>query len=171
MNIKLFNRYFMLTAMGLVLFTASCRKEEKPIGDPFSRTDGIKGAWKLTQVLQVDEASPVKEFRDLSEYYINPDGSNLMEISFDASNKSVEVTPGKGKNFFGTTTAANSRWSFYNSLNPGFSETAPDYVQIINDQNDTLALKLLNPVREHDQTLGLQLVRCKLSYKFYFTRK
>lgn len=156
-----------LLILGVIIGFSSCKKEEASIGEPFSRKEGISGTWVVNKVIQVDEATPLKDERDLSEFYLSAVADELMEVKFDINTDSIIVKAGKGKNYFG----ASGIFKFVNVLNPGFSETAPDQVQVINNLGDTLNWKLLNPVREFDNQLGLQLVRCKLSYKFYFTRK
>jgi len=54
-----------------VLGLGSCKPEIKgELGEPFSKVDGINGSWQLTTFSQRDENNPIKEVRDLSEYYI-----------------------------------------------------------------------------------------------------
>lgn len=163
---------------------ASCRKEEAVIGEPFSKSEGIKGTWILDKVHQVDEASPLKDFRDISEFYglDNSGGTGLpvIQINFNAADHSFKMTTGTGKNFMAPgfkdplssdTLRLQGNWSFVNELNPSFADEAPEGVRLINDLTDTVDLALQAPIRPFDQELALQIVRCKLSYIYYFKRK
>lgn len=164
------NLFYTLSAITMLLAT-SCQPEYEPIGEEFSKIEGINGKWKLSKVLQVDESSPLKEARDLSAFYTNPDGQNQYLFDFNAASRSLAIENGKGKNFFGTNTLDSSKWQLVHSIYPEYAEKYPDFVQIINNQGDTLNLKLIKPIRKFDQEMGLQLVRCKLSYQFFFTRQ
>ncbi|TNE78550.1 MAG: hypothetical protein EP332_14115 [Bacteroidetes bacterium] len=176
-----------LGIMGLSLAMMSmqaCRKDRPEIGEPFSKTDGLADSWVLTKVLQVDEANPLKESRDLSEYYglggSGGTGTAILEIMFDGTDRQFRMTPGQGKNFLAPgfkdpltidSLRLKGSWSFTNELNPSFAETAPEGIQLINAMDDTVSLLLDAPVRPYDTELGLKIVRCKLSYVYYFTRK
>lgn len=161
-----------------------CKKERPEIGEPYSKVDGLSDSWVLSKVLQIDEANPLKESRDLSEYYglssSGGTGVSVLEINFDAANRSFRMKPGQGKNFLAPgfkdpltidSLRLKGTWSFTNELNPSFAETAPEGVQLINDLDDTVSLMLDAPIRPFDRELGLKIVRCKLSYVYYFTRK
>ena len=178
-----------LNLIGLALFAlaltalSACKKERPEIGEPFSKVDGLSDAWVLTKVIQIDEANPLKESRDLSEYYGLASGStglSVLEIEFKAEDHSFRMAPGPGKNFlapgFKDPLSSDSlrlkgAWAFTNELNPSFAETAPEGIQLINEMSDTVAVMLEAPIRPFDQELALKIMRCKLSYVYYFTRK
>ena len=160
-----------------VLVMASCKKEKAELGEPFSRLDGLKGTWILDKVIQIDDNSPVKANIELSKHYMDANPDSIIQLTFNSDN-SFQVTYGKGKNYFAGKKPSTYRgapetgnFELQNSLYSDFSSTAPDYVRLITSNSDTVSCRLLNPVRSHDNNLGLQITRCKISYNYYFKRK
>lgn len=137
-------RFFYLI---MVITIASCKPEIKgEQGDSFNKAEGMNGSWQLSSFSQRDENNPIKEIRDLSEYYIVP-GDESTKISFNSSDFSYSVEPGPGRNFFGT----GGTWRFDNN-------TAPSFVYLQN-ADDTLEIKLGSMPRMFDQQLSLELPR------------
>jgi len=130
-----------------VLGLGSCKPEIKgELGEPFSKVDGINGSWQLTTFSQRDENNPIKEVRDLSEYYII-DGQESTKLTFNSSDFTYSVEPGPGRNFFGT----EGTWRFDNN-------EAPAYV-FLEMPTDTLQLTLGSMPRSIDTQLNLELPR------------
>jgi hypothetical protein len=104
-----------------IIFT-SCEPEKfEPIGEPFSKVDGIKGSWKITSIIQIDEVAVAKELAftqlDITQFF---DFSNYR-ITFnvdEANNPSTfEITnPDNAPNFVLTS----GKWTFDNVLYPSF---------------------------------------------------
>lgn len=130
-----------------VVGLGSCKPEIKgELGEPFSKVDGINGSWQLTTFSQRDENNPIKEVRDLSEYYII-DGQESTKLTFNSSDFTYSVEPGPGRNFFGT----EGTWRFDNN-------EAPAYV-FLEMPTDTLQLTLGSMPRSIDTQLNLELPR------------
>lgn len=172
--------YIILFAGLAVMALSSCKKEYEPIGDPYTATDGLNGSWVLNRVVQIDEASPIKDSRDISSIYGLGGTDPLMGIHFDAASNTFRMSTGKGKNFlapgFKDINSVDSlrlkgNWTFSNETNPNFAAKAPKGIQLINDYGDTVNVELLAPIRSFDQELGIKIVRCKLSYSYYFDRQ
>lgn len=168
----------LLTTILLLSLVQACKKDYAPIGDPYTALEGINGSWKLNKVVQIDEASPLKDSRELSSFYGIGSSDSLMQIQFDASALTYRMDAGKGKNFLApgynkTLDSARMRgsWTFINETNPEFASEAPKGIQMINDLGDTVKVELLSPIRSFDQELGIKVVRCKLSYSYYFQRQ
>jgi len=179
MKTKKLKYYFLLAGLAIVALS-SCKKEYEPIGDPYTAADGLNGSWILSKVVQIDEASPLKDARDLSTIYGIGGTDPLMGIQFDAATHKFHMNTGKGKNFlapgFKDINSVDSLrlkgdWTFSNEISPNYADKAPKGVQMINDYGDTVNLELLAPIRSFDQELGIKIVRCKLSYNYYFDRQ
>lgn len=115
---SIFSIIALFTLAG-TLFT-SCEPEKfEPIGEPFNKIDGIKGSWKITSVLQIDEVAVTKELAftqlDITQFF---DFSNYR-ITFnvdEANNPSTFeiVNPDNAPNFVVTS----GKWTFDNVLYP-----------------------------------------------------
>ncbi len=137
----------ILYIIAAAIVFASCKPEIKgELGEPFSKTEGLNGNWQLSSFSQRDENNPIKEVRDLSEYYIIP-GEQSTKIIFNASDFTYSVEPGAGRNFFGT----EGTWRFDNNEAPSFV-----YLQTT---TDTMEIKLGSMPRVFDQQLNLELPR------------
>ncbi len=131
----------------LTILIASCKPDIKgELGESFSKVDGINGSWQLTTFHQRDENNPIKEVRDLSEYYLVP-GEQPTQIVFHKDSFTYEVVPGPGRNFFGT----HGNWRFDNNQ-------APSYIYLEN-ATDTLRLTLGSMPRAFENLLTLELPR------------
>jgi len=137
-------KYF---SVAITIVLAACKPEIKgELGEPFSKTEGLSGNWQLVSFSQRDENNPIKEVRNLSDFYVIP-GEESTKISFNSSDFSYSVIPGSGRNFFGT----EGTWKFDNNDAPSFL-----YLQNI---TDTLELKLGSMPRSFDQQLDVELPR------------
>jgi len=126
---------------------ASCKPEIKgELGEPHSKVEGLNGTWKLTAFSQRDENNPIKEVRDLSEFYILA-GEESTVLSFNASDFTYTVVPGPGKNYFGES----GTWRFD-------SNEAPSYLYLQSD-TDTLQIKLGSMPVTYLNNLTLELPR------------
>jgi len=137
----------IFTALAFTLVLTNCKPELKgELGVPFDKVKGLSGNWELGAFAQRDENNPIKEIRDLSEFYI--DGtSNPTLFNFNSSDMTYTVTPGPGKNFLNS----GGTWRFDNAEFP--TEL------ILEGSSDTLSLKLGTAPREFDQTLKLEFPR------------
>lgn len=130
-----------------LLLLASCKPEIKgELGESFSKIEGIAGNWELNVFSQRDENNPIKEVRDLSEFYVIP-GEQPTRISFNSDDFTYAVIPGAGRNYFGT----GGTWRFDDNA-------APAYI-FLEGETDTLQLKLGSMPRTYNQFLKLELPR------------
>lgn len=137
----------LFTAIAFALVLTSCKPEIKgELGEPFDKVKGLSGNWELGGFAQRDENNPIKEVRDLSDFYI--DGiSAPTKFNFNSGDMTYTITPGPGKNFL----SLNGNWRFDN----------PDFPTelILESTTDTLTLKLGTVPREFDQTIKMELPR------------
>jgi hypothetical protein len=161
---------FIFSCVLLIMATwfVSCKKKEtKPIGEPFSKLEGIQGEWEIKSVIQIDEQTPLKDQLNLDRFYTqNPD--SLMSVSFDSKNLTYSVVEGNGKNFFGP----GGNWEFDN---PNF----PSKVILYSNLGDTIESTLGKTIRKIDTQLDLNFSRycgsigdqtAVVTYVFQFNR-
>ena len=163
------NQSTHFTAFTSLLFSAillttfhSCKPEtEGELGEPFDKVEGMIGTWELQAFTQQDLNSPIKETRDLSDFYL--DGlATPLQITFDA-NRDYSVAIELGKNYFGE----GGTWGFDDDLYPSFLKL---YTAI-----DTLQYNLGGMVRIFDQSMRIEYRRdCNTAptniYTFEFNR-
>ena len=161
-------RKWMFIPVAAMLAFAGCKpKLEGELGTPASKVEGISGTWQLSKFQQQDLNNPIKETRDLSDFYVN--GTDTpYRITFSAGDLSYNVVSGPGRNYFGDSGV----WKFDNN-------DYPTFLQLIT-ATDTLQFDLGGVVRPWDTALTLELPRpCTDSngnvtrtviYKFEFTR-
>lgn len=106
----------------------------------------MNGNWKLSSFSQRDENNPIKEIRDLSDFYIVA-GEEVTLFNFQSSDFTYTVVPGTGRNYFGTS----GTWRFDNN-------DAPAYLYLENE-SDTLEIKLGSMPHTFDNQLSLELPR------------
>jgi hypothetical protein len=136
--------FYLLSAMALLW---SCKpKVDGELGESFDKVQGINGTWEIAAFSQRDENNPIKEVRDLSQFYIVP-GEDPTRITFNSANKTFAVEPGPGKNFFGTS----GNWHFDD-------DNYPTEV-ILESPGDTAVLSMGTMPREFDSHLELELPR------------
>jgi hypothetical protein len=126
-NIKKY--YDMRTALSIItifalvgFFFTSCEPEKyEPIGEPFSKIDGVKGNWKITSLVQIDEVAITKdlpftqlditEFFNFSNYRIN------FNVEADTIPTTFTITnPDNAPNFVITS----GKWAFDNAKFPSY---------------------------------------------------
>jgi hypothetical protein len=163
MNRKQTTRNFAWAALVLGgLHLTGCKPETQgEIGEPFDKVEGISATWELRAFQQQDLNSPVKEVRDLSEFYI--DGvTQPLRLTFHPD-RTYEVEISMGKNFFGN----GGTWAFDD-------DTYPSDLFLYTGE-DTLVYDLGAMTRTFDQTLGIEYSRdCggteTVRYTFLFDR-
>ncbi|MBX7051863.1 MAG: DUF5004 domain-containing protein [Flavobacteriales bacterium] len=129
----------------VALMMNSCKPELKgELGDPSDKLAGMQGTWQISSFVQQDPNNPIKEERDLSDFYIIP-GETPYQLTFVKEDRTYTVQPGPGKNYFGT----GGTWAFDN-------EQFPTYLYLYNS-SDTLELLLGDVVRESDNSLSIEL--------------
>lgn len=160
-------------AIALVAATLTgCKPENKgELGVPFDKVEGISGTWQLNRFIQKDLNNPIKEERDLSQFYIR-EGFVPLEITFNGADRSYAVAIETGKNYFGE----EGTWRFDNDMYPSFITLTT----IVNEEEVDLDFKLGSMVRTFDQTLLIELERgCSIGtpdaqptviYRFEFNR-
>jgi hypothetical protein len=134
-----------IAIVGLAFLLQSCKPDLKGSqGDPSNKLEGMNGVWEMSTFIQQDPNNPIKEERDLSEFYI-VDGETPYHLEFSKNDKTYSVTPGPGKNYFGT----GGTWAFDN-------DDFPTYLYLYNP-TDTLELTLGSVVRPTDNVLSIEL--------------
>ena len=153
----------LVTIIGTV-FLNSCEKKVYEIGTETSKLEGIHGSWNIATVMQIDEASPLKDEMDLSQYFIIP-GQPVLSLTFDSENLKYNTVSGGGKNPFGD----NGSWAFDDVK-------YPSYLTMYSDAGDTIVMGLGQTIRPTDANLYLnQQKTCEgtavLTYQYIFDRK
>jgi Domain of unknown function (DUF5004) len=146
----------------------SCKPELKgELGDPADKIAGMNGTWEISTFVQQDPNNPIREERDLSDFYI-VSGETPTHLTFNKADQTYTVQPGPGKNYFGT----GGTWAFDDN-------NFPTYLYLYT-ATDTLETLLGSIVRESDSQLNIELensctdvagVKTVTSvYKFSFNR-
>ncbi len=139
---KKYTFLLMLTALSLV----TCKPEiSGELGTRPERFGAMNGTWSIYSFSQLDLNNPIREERDLSEFYVI-EGETPLRISFNASDLTYAVTPGPGKNYFGTS----GTWGFDNA-------EFPSYLYLYGD--DTLRFDLGSIIKPTDTEMVLALPR------------
>lgn len=159
--------------LATVFLMAGCQEpEEEEIGRPFDKVKGLSGTWQITNAKLIDEQSILKEETDLNAFYTN-NPSSLMTITFTEADSAFSVTPGEGKNFFGT----EGTWKYDDPKFPQFiylySQATDTSGQTI---TDTITLEMGSTVNEFSSMVNLRYPRyCDgenvTSYEFQFMRQ
>jgi hypothetical protein len=164
------NILLSLSAIAIIaLSLAGCKPEpEGELGTAFDKVAGMDGSWKITKFSQLDLNNPVKEERDLSEFYLI-DGEEPLQLTFNKSDRTYSVAAGAGKNYFGE----GGTWGFDD-------DAAPSELHLFGAL-DTLTFSLGSMVREFDNSLVIELPRVcddgagnvveTVIYKFEFSRQ
>jgi hypothetical protein len=98
-------KIFILTA-GIALALWTCKPDTKgELGEPANKLDGMAGSWEIVSFKQQDPNNPIREERDLSEFYL-VDGQTPYRLTFNKDSMTYAVAAGPGKNYFGT----GGRW-------------------------------------------------------------
>ena len=137
-------KIFILTA-GIALALWTCKPDTKgELGEPANKLDGMAGSWEIVSFKQQDPNNPIREERDLSEFYL-VDGQTPYRLTFNNDSMTYAVAAGPGKNYFGT----GGRWAFDNA-------DYPTYLYLYT-ATDTLETLLGSVVRPSDSQLNIQL--------------
>jgi len=144
------SRYLILVCLTLgVVFLSQCKKQTYTLDPPPSKIEGLNGDWSLFSVIQVDEISLSKGERNISEFYIGPDSTDLMQVTFNSSNFTFTITPGAiGRNYL----PSSGSWSFDNN-------DYPQFIYLTDDMGITTTLKLQGPTRPQDTVLKFSFQR------------
>lgn len=158
-------KIIFLLAVGIVVL--ACNKEEdKEIGSPQSKVDGISGSWLISSVIQIDERNLPIRSRDISSYYTST--SNKIAANFK-SDKTFTMQSGDGINYLGTGAGT---WSFDN-------DASPAYLFLNYQGQSTLKIALGGPTRSSDTELKLLYTSTcdtdtssvpRVSYNYVFKR-
>jgi Domain of unknown function (DUF5004) len=131
----------------ILLMNWGCKPDLKgELGESSDKVAAMDGDWTLTAFSQRDENNPIKEVRDLSEFYVIP-GETPTQIAFNSSDRTYSVMPGAGKNYFGS----GGTWRFDDDFAPS--------VVILETLTDTLSLALGSMPRPFESTLSFELPR------------
>ena len=136
----------LLVCSTLIFALNSCKPEVSgELGEPFDKVEGMIGTWELQAFTQQDLNSPIKETRDLSDFFL--DGiATPLQITF-AANRNYSVAIELGKNYFGE----GGTWGFDDDL-------YPSYLQLYT-VSDTLQYNLGGMVRSFDQSMRIEYRR------------
>ena len=139
-------KYIYIIA-SFTLLVYSCKPELKgELGESTDKVAAMNGNWEVSAFKQRDENNPIKEVRDLSEFYI-VDGQTPTQLTFNSSDRSYTVVPGPGKNYFGT----GGTWRFDDDF-------APSEI-VLETATDTFSLAMGTMPRDFDPTLSFELPR------------
>ncbi len=164
---SILNRIISL-GFAVIALTACTEDDDKPIGDPFSKSEGLTATnWIIEEVYLVDEGNPSKPERNISNFYTSTDARLQMDFNADGT---FTVIPGDGLNFF----PASGTWAFDDDFAPrqiiltdteGVETVAPlgGSTRISDSQ-----LKLNFAKRSCDSDEGL---KAALGYRLVFNRQ
>ncbi len=134
----------LLAALAFGTLLYACKPDLKgSLGDPADKIEGMSGDWQLSNFVQQDPNNPIKEERDLSEFYV-VDGQTPYNLHF-AADRTYDVIVGPGRNYFGN----GGTWAFDN-------DEFPTYLYLYSEP-DTLVLTLGSVVRPADNLLSFEL--------------
>lgn len=135
----------LVLALVAIAFNACKPEPTGELGEPFDKVAGMTGTWELSSFTQQDLNSPVKETRDLSNFYIDGNVTPL-QLTFNAD-RTYSIALEMGKNYFGE----GGTWGFDDDLYPTYLE--------LFSTDDTLVYNLGGMVREFDQNLAIEYRR------------
>ena len=164
------NRIYLLLILILTsVFVSNCKKTYT-LDSPASHVDGINGTWILYSVVQVDEFDLAKPERDISKFYLGDGSISVMEITFNSSDFTFEITLGQiGKNYLPTS----GTWKFDD-------DNFPKYIFLKDDEGNVTTLTMQAPTRPQDQQLKYSFDRsCTIDgdfvpyvgYRYEYNRK
>jgi hypothetical protein len=124
---------------------SSCKPDVKgELGDPSDKVAGLNGKWEVASFVQQDPNNPIREERDLSEFYVVA-GETPTRITFNKEDRTYAVEAGPGKNYFST----GGTWAFDN-------DQFPTYLYLYN-ATDTIQTLLGSIVTERNSQLEIEL--------------
>ena len=153
-------------ALLLVLAATGCRDQrDLVLGEPFSKLEGINGAWRLAQVEQVGIKEGSKQWGfDLTAAVV---GADPAQLTFNSADLTFAYTPNGSRDLLKLSAGS---WAFDDV-------DYPTMVSLTDTSGATGDLKLLAAIRIIDQQLKLQLLRpdCDngwvLAYNLFFERQ
>ncbi len=162
---KIIRSLFPVLALLVVLSATGCReKRDLILGEPFSKLEGINGAWRLAQVEQVGLKEGSKQWGfDLTSAVV---GADPAQLTFNATDLTFTYVPNGSRDLLKLT---GGSWAFDDV----------DYPTMVSldDAAVDVDLKLLAAIRIIDDQLKLQLRRqdCDngwvLAYNLIFERQ
>jgi hypothetical protein len=160
--------YTLTLVLVISMLASGCKKKiEGELGTPYSKVTGMTGDWELSKFVQIDLNNPIKEERDLTEFFVQ-EGSTPFTMSFESADRSFTSAIEIGKNYFGES----GTWSFDDDNYPSFL--------YIDNATQILEFEMGNMVDQYDNELQLDLNRACISgtdvtetviYRFVFKRK
>ncbi len=159
-------RIILLLALATALQITGCKDDEVPIGDPFSKIEGlVANDWVFESAAIIDETNPAAPQKDITDFYTQGDPLNLR---FGADGSFVSIA-GSGKNVF----PAAGTWVFFPN-----NET-PTQIRVTSNGVVTNML-LAGPTRINDAQLKIRFVikectvdgvtKPAVGYRFVFNR-
>lgn len=150
--------------MFLAAAVSACRPEPpEEIGPRYSTSEGVDGTWLIDEVVVVDESSPIKLERDITDFY-SATAPNFG-ISLDVDAKTYTVNEG-----------TNVRHFFGDGGSFGFDDDEFPTRIYFYEQGDTVEMSFNRATRSTDPFLDLSFERdaCEktyVSYQYLFTRQ
>lgn len=95
----------IVIACMVIAFAMACTPDTpKPIGPRYTTSEGVEGVWTIGKVEVVDESSPLKLTRDVTDYFstVAPNVSMNFDV---ATGTFVTTNAGDGINYFGNSGA------------------------------------------------------------------
>jgi hypothetical protein len=159
-------RILLILSIAMTLQITGCQDDEVPIGDPFSKVEGLTANdWVFESAAIIDETNPSAPQKDITDFYTQGD---LLNLRFGADGSFTSI-PGSGKNVF----PANGTWAFYPN-----NET-PTQIRVTSNGAVTNML-LAGPTRISDAQLKIRFVtkectvdgvtKPAVGYRFVFNR-
>lgn len=147
-----------------------CKKKTYTLDPPVSKVEGVNGTWELYSVVQVDELDLAKAERNISNFYIDQNSTNVLQITFKSSDMTFEVVLGDiGRNYLPTS----GSWYFDD-------DNYPEYIYLEDEDGNSTELSLQGPTRPQDNQLKYSFKRsCVIDgveeeyvgYRYEFNRK
>ncbi|PCJ81491.1 MAG: hypothetical protein COA49_05200 [Bacteroidetes bacterium] len=145
-------RNFFVVALTIATVFASCKPQPQgSLGEPFDKIVGMIGTWELSSFIQTDLTNPIKEERDLTDFFY--DGIvTPMQITLN-EDMTYSVAIEMGRNYFGD----QGNWGFDDVEHPSYfiletqlSDGTP---------SDTLQYELGSVIRPFDNSMSIEYNR------------
>ena len=163
---------FVVAFVATLFILSGCKPElEGELGEPFDKVAGMLGTWGLTSFVQTDLNNPVKEERDLTDFFANGIVEPL-QITF-AEDRSYSVAIEMGRNYFGN----QGLWGFDDDEHPSY--LVLETHETDGTPIDTLQYELGSVIRTFDNSLSIEYNRLcgegstatnTVKYSFNFNR-
>lgn len=152
-----------IAGLVVVVLAIACKPDPyKEIGPTYSTAEGVDGTWSITKVEVIDESSPLRLRRDLTDFYLGATAPIGLELNVDSKTYTVQ-NASQGGNYFGT----NGTFIFDD-------EDFPTQMTFI-EGTDSTVVNFTQLTRKIDPYMGLSIKRSacdKLyaTYQFTFSR-